>query len=156
LPPAPNGLASVSSNPLTWPQALSVHQYLWSFFSSAGDDGFNSTLKDTALKENVTLALKTLNSDISPDSHHLPLARATGVLLPEAHHIAQLYLRNHLVTKPPFFPFSTSSNALASPPRKGLEAFPRSQSPKVKPASSSPFPLSWGVTFDMTPLVLKF
>jgi hypothetical protein len=54
--------------------------------------GFNSALKDITLKENVALALKTPKPNVSPHPDHLPLASATGVHLPETHHIPQLYL----------------------------------------------------------------
>ena len=60
-----------------------------------GNKGFDPALKDGALKENVALALKTSNSYSSPNPDHLPLITSTGVLLPEANHVTQLYLHNH-------------------------------------------------------------
>ena len=47
-------------------------------------------LKDTAVEENVALAFKAFNPDISTQPYHLPLIATTGVLLLEANHIAQL------------------------------------------------------------------
>ena len=41
------------------------------------------------------LAFKAFNSDISPEPDHLPLIATTGVLLPQANHIAQPYLHGH-------------------------------------------------------------
>jgi hypothetical protein len=57
--------------------------------------GFNSTLKDTALKKNMALAFKTFNPYISPKSDHLPLIAATGVLLLKANYITQPYIHYH-------------------------------------------------------------
>ncbi len=62
---------------------------------SSGDEGFNSTFKDTSLKEDAVLALKAFNAYISAEPHYLPLIAAAGVLLLEADHITQLYLHNH-------------------------------------------------------------
>jgi len=45
----------------------------------------------------MALAFKAFNADISPQPYHLPLIAATGVLLLETDHIAQLYLHNHSI-----------------------------------------------------------
>jgi hypothetical protein len=57
--------------------------------------GFNSTLKDTSLKENAALASKAFNPYVSPEPDYFPLIATTGVLLLEANHITQLDLHNH-------------------------------------------------------------
>ena len=41
------------------------------------------------------LAFKAFYPDVNPESNHLPLVAATGMLLLEANHITQLYLHNH-------------------------------------------------------------
>jgi len=67
----------------------------WATLLSSGKEGFDSSLKDTALKENVMLAFEALNPYISAKPDHLPFIAATGVLLLKANHITQLYLGNH-------------------------------------------------------------
>ena len=62
---------------------------------SSGDEGFNSALKDTSLKEDTVLTFKAFNPYISAEPDYLPLIAAAGVLLLEANHITQLYLHNH-------------------------------------------------------------
>jgi len=59
------------------------------------------------------LAFEAFNSDISPEPDHLPLIATTGVLLPQANHIAQLYLHSHANTPaPPFFLFPPLQSSL--------------------------------------------
>ena len=67
----------------------------WTTLLSSGNKGYNSTLKDTALKEDAALAFKAFNPNISAQPYYLPLIATTGVLLLEANHITQLYLHNH-------------------------------------------------------------
>jgi len=62
---------------------------------SSGDEGFNSALKDTSLKEDTVPTFKAFNPYISTEPDYLPLIAAAGVLLLEANHIAQPYLHNH-------------------------------------------------------------
>ena len=66
---------------------------------SSGDESFNSTLKDAALKKDMVLAFKAFNAYISTEPSHLPLVAATGVLLLKANHISQLYLQNYFASK---------------------------------------------------------
>jgi len=60
-----------------------------------GNEGFNSTLKDTSFKENTMPTFKALNPNVSTEPDYLPLIAAAGVLLLETNHITQLYLHNH-------------------------------------------------------------
>jgi len=64
---------------------------------SPGDKGFNSALKDAALKQDTALAFKTLNPYIRAQPDYLPLITATGVFLLQSDYIAQLYLHNHFI-----------------------------------------------------------
>ena len=57
-----------------------------------GDNGFDSTFKDSSLKKNTVLTLKTFNADISTKPDDLPFIAAAGMLFLEANHIAELYL----------------------------------------------------------------
>jgi hypothetical protein len=57
---------------------------------SSGNEFFNPPLEYAALQKNPALALEAFNPDISPQSDHLPLIAAAGVLLLEADDIAQL------------------------------------------------------------------
>ena len=69
----------------------------WATLLSSGNKGYNSTLKEAAVEEDMALAFKAFNADISPQPYHLPLIATTRVLLLETNHIAQLYLHNHSI-----------------------------------------------------------
>jgi len=71
----------------------------WATLLSSGKKDFDSSLKDTALKENVVLAFEALNPYISAQPHHLPFIAAAGVLLLKTNHVTQLYLGNHFCLK---------------------------------------------------------
>ena len=55
---------------------------------SSGNEGFNSALKYTSLKEDTVPTFKAFNPYISAKPDYLPLIAAAGVLLLEANHIA--------------------------------------------------------------------
>ncbi len=55
---------------------------------SSGDKGFDSTLKDDAVKKDIVLTFKAFNADVSAEPDYLPLIAATGVLLLEANYIS--------------------------------------------------------------------
>ena len=57
-----------------------------------GDNRFDSTLKDAALKKNMALTFKTFNTYISAKPDYLPFIAAAGMLLLEANHITELYI----------------------------------------------------------------
>jgi len=63
----------------------------WATLLSSGNKGFDSSLKDTALKENVVLAFEALNPYISAQPHHLPFIAAAGVLLLEVDYVSNVY-----------------------------------------------------------------
>ncbi len=69
----------------------------WTTLLSSRNKGYNSTLKDTTLKEDAALAFKAFNPNISAQPYYLPLIATTRVLLLEANHITQLYLHNHSI-----------------------------------------------------------
>jgi hypothetical protein len=65
---------------------------------SSGNEGFNSTLKDTSLEENTVPAFKALNPNVNAQPDYLPLIATAGVFLLEANHITQLYFHSHSFT----------------------------------------------------------
>ena len=89
-------------------------------------------LKDTALKENVALALKTPKPNVSPHPYHLPLASAAGVRLPKTHHIPQLYLHSHLVTEPYLLPYFRLIECPSQFPQEGTGGIIQQPSSKDK------------------------
>ena len=51
------------------------------------DNGFDSTLKDAALKKDIVLTFKALNAYISTEPDYLPLIATAGMLLLEANYV---------------------------------------------------------------------
>ena len=72
-----------------------LYEYSGESSVSPGNKGYYPVLEDTAFKDDLTLALKAPDPDVSPDSDYLPLVAATGVLFLEANHIAQFYFDSH-------------------------------------------------------------
>ena len=62
---------------------------------STGDEIPDSALENTACQENAVLASLAPDTDVGPESYHLPLVTAAGVFFLEANHISQPYLGNH-------------------------------------------------------------
>ena len=60
-----------------------------------GNKGHNPAFKDSAFKENLMLALKAPDLDISPEPDYLPLVAATGMLLLKTNHVTQSYFDSH-------------------------------------------------------------
>ena len=60
-----------------------------------GNKGPDPALKDTAFKENLTLALKAPDADINSKPDYLPLVAATGMLLLKTNHVTQSYFDSH-------------------------------------------------------------
>ncbi len=65
-----------------------------------GDNGFHPSLKDSPFQENTPVASLTLDPDIGPQSHHLPVVAAAGVLLPQAYYISELWLHGFTARLP--------------------------------------------------------
>lgn len=57
-----------------------------------GNNGFHLSLEDSPFQENTPVTSLTLDPDIGPQSHHLPVVAAAGVLLPQAYYISELWL----------------------------------------------------------------
>ena len=49
-------------------------------------------LEDASLEEHASAASKALHTDVSPQTDHLPLVAAAGVLLPQLHYVSELRL----------------------------------------------------------------
>ena len=62
-----------------------------------GDNRPDSTLKDTAFKQDMVLAFEAFNTYISAQPDHLPLIAAAGVFLLEADDITERYSHNHFL-----------------------------------------------------------
>jgi len=58
---------------------------LW--WGQVRDNGFDSTLKDAALKKDIVLTFKALNAYMGTEPDYLPLIATAGMLLLQANHV---------------------------------------------------------------------